>query len=660
MLEELPETLDETYERILRDINKAIRAHAHRLLQCLTVAVRPLRVAELAEILAVDFGTASHGGMSKLNTDWRWADQQHAVLSTCSSLISVVDDEDSQVVQFSHFSVKEFLTSSRLADSSADVSRFHILSSAAHTILARACLGVLLQLDEHVDEDNVEKNFPLARYAAEHWVDHVQLENVPSDIREGMGYLFDPDKPHFATWLQVHDIDTPPRLPSALYLFCASESNTTTPLYYAAFCGFHDLAEQLIMKHPQQVNANCGYYVSPLGAALAWEHLDIAQLLYEHGADVDVRGQDRRTPLISAPSHGHCEIVEWLLSHGANPNLQSDGKCFTPLHMAAWFGRVEVSRILLQHKVDQNILDKDGQTPLHTASYKGHIEVARLLLKHGVDVNAQDSKRSTALHLALEERHIDVARLLLEHGADVNNQNGDGQTSLHQASERGRIDVARWLLEHDVDVNAVDSKRSTAFHVALEKRHIDVARLLLEHGVEVNTQDSNGRTPFHIASSGGEVEIFWILLQHKTGQNTLDNNGLTPLHLALQVGHVDIARLLLEHGADVNTHDSDGRTPLHLVSQEGHIEIVRLLLKHGADVNALDNNHSTALHLVSHIILGDNKHEVACLLLEHGAGVVVQDDKGRTTFQAVSGQLVHDEITDFLSDWNHQMLRIEV
>src|SRR5580658_8380115 len=103
MLEELPETLDETYERILRDINKANRNHAHRLLQCLTAAVRPLRVAELAEILAVDFGTASREETSKLNTDWRWEDQQEAVLSTCSSLISVVDEAGSQVVQFSHF-----------------------------------------------------------------------------------------------------------------------------------------------------------------------------------------------------------------------------------------------------------------------------------------------------------------------------------------------------------------------------------------------------------------------------------------------------------------------------------------------------------------------------------------------------------------------------
>src|ERR1700691_827962 len=55
VLEELPDSLDETYEHILKSINKANHAHAFRLLQCLSVAVRPLRVEELAEVLAVDF-----------------------------------------------------------------------------------------------------------------------------------------------------------------------------------------------------------------------------------------------------------------------------------------------------------------------------------------------------------------------------------------------------------------------------------------------------------------------------------------------------------------------------------------------------------------------------------------------------------------------------
>ncbi|KAH9044102.1 hypothetical protein EDB83DRAFT_2295245, partial [Lactarius deliciosus] len=65
-LNELPETLDETYERVVMEIKKTNQAHAYRMLQCLTVAVRPLSVAELAELLAFDFDVAK-GGIPELN-----------------------------------------------------------------------------------------------------------------------------------------------------------------------------------------------------------------------------------------------------------------------------------------------------------------------------------------------------------------------------------------------------------------------------------------------------------------------------------------------------------------------------------------------------------------------------------------------------------------
>ncbi|KAH9051135.1 hypothetical protein EDB83DRAFT_2293977, partial [Lactarius deliciosus] len=107
VLKELPTSLDETYERVLKEIVTSNRRQAYRLLQCLTVASRPLRVEELAEILALDFDGAEEG-IPELRKDWRWEDQTETVLSTCSSLISVVDDGRHRVVQFSHFSVKEF------------------------------------------------------------------------------------------------------------------------------------------------------------------------------------------------------------------------------------------------------------------------------------------------------------------------------------------------------------------------------------------------------------------------------------------------------------------------------------------------------------------------------------------------------------------------
>src|SRR6266404_4802718 len=136
-LNELPQTLDETYERVLKEIGMANRDLAHRLLQCLVVAIRPLRVEELAEILALDFDGAE-GATPELNEDWQLEDRQRAVLSTCSSLITVVDDRRSRVIQFSHFSVKEFLTSDRLAKFK-DVSHFHIMPEPAHATLAQAC-----------------------------------------------------------------------------------------------------------------------------------------------------------------------------------------------------------------------------------------------------------------------------------------------------------------------------------------------------------------------------------------------------------------------------------------------------------------------------------------------------------------------------------------
>ena len=452
MLKELPETLDETYERILRDINKANRDHAHRLLQCLTVAVRPLHVAELAEVLAVDFGPAYRGGTSKLNTDWRWEDQQEAVLSTCSSLISVVDEKGSQIVQFSHFSVKEFLTSSRITGSSSDVSPFHIHFEPAHTILAKACLVVLLRLGEVVDEDNVKDKFPLAQYAAEHWVDHARFENVSSHIREEMDDLFDPDKPYFAAWLQVHDIDTTPLEGSLLYWFAPGDksSNSAIPLYYAALCGFHDLAEQLIIKYPLQVYCTGGYFVSPLGAALRGGHLKIAQVLYECGADVDVQGYGDYTSLYAASCSGHSEIVQWLLIHGANPNEQGHlvKHEWTLLHAAAMSGHVEVSRLLLQYKVDIDAHDKEGRTPLHIAVEHGHVNVARLFLEHGADVNARDNSRNTSLLRATKRGRLEVARLLIEHGANIDAEDNNGRTAFHVASESGYYDIAKLLSDH--------------------------------------------------------------------------------------------------------------------------------------------------------------------------------------------------------------------
>ena len=447
-LNELPESLDETYERILRGINKAQREDARRLLQCLTVAVRPLRVEELAELLAFDFRATGERGIPTLKEHWRWKDQEEAVLSTCSSLIAIVRNGDSRMVQFSHFSVKEYLTSPRLAQSHGDVSRFYIDLNAAHTILAQACLGTLLRLDEHTGNRGSE-GFPLVEYAARHWVEHAQFEGVSSRVQDGMDDLFDGSKPHFAAWLQVHDMEE-----RWDYFSNWIRDDVGSPLYYATFCGFYDLAERLITKYPEQVNARGGLNLAPLPAALFKRDFRVADLLTKHGAVVDVRGDCEWTPLHAASKLGSVDIMGWLLDHGANANALTNTRR-TPLHVAAYQRDLRAVQVLLEHNTGINLRDDDGDTPLqdilsriHSSPEGKELEIVQQLLDHGADPNIPDRDYSTPLHQASYRGWLEIARLLLSYGAKVDEKDGDGLTPFQVASSRGYHEVTKLLLDH--------------------------------------------------------------------------------------------------------------------------------------------------------------------------------------------------------------------
>ncbi|KAN0136165.1 hypothetical protein V8E53_006025 [Lactarius tabidus] len=281
ILSQLPVTLDETYARVLHEIGKTNEFYALRLLQCLTVAKRPLSVQELAEILALDFGT--EGGLPELRENWRSKDQQDAVLSICSSLIVVVPESDHDysrhIVQFSHFSVKEFLTSDRLATSSLDIPHLHILPEPAHTVVAKACLGILFR-SEDVDT-NLEKRSPLTYYAAEHWMDHARFKKVWTHVEDGIRRLFDPAKPHLKSWLNYSRLYN-----SRFFVGYDLSKHCGSLLYYASLCGFRDLAAHCISENPQHVTGPFGRNPTPLVAALHRGHLDIADLLYQAGADL--------------------------------------------------------------------------------------------------------------------------------------------------------------------------------------------------------------------------------------------------------------------------------------------------------------------------------------------------------------------------------------
>ena len=683
ILDQLPQSLDETYVRVLNQISPANQAHAHRMLQCLLVAVRPLRVEELAELLAFEFD-AEQEGIPKYRAAWRLDDQTHAVLSTCSSLVTIVDDKTDwyfrqrprrQVVQFSHFSVKEFLLSNRLTSS---ISRYRIRPGPAHTILTQACIGFLLHLDEDIDEESA-KGFPLADYAARYWVEHAKYKDVAARVKDGMETLFDPDKPYFAAWIGIYDLDkmkvfytpTPsespviPSPPSSLASFRTlpppslppvfrpslpqpslplgfqpmspppnSESDSQSeispltspippppspnPLYYSVLCGFYDLVKHLLIKFPQYVNATYGRYEFPLSAALSEDHLEVGRLLLEHGANVDARKTTGKTALLKVFSQPHrslVDIVTLLLKHGADVNLQ-DRNFTSALHLAENHGELEVARLLLKYKADFNSRDINGNTPLHILS----------------------GRRPGIYN---EEDIFDHARLLLNYGADVNSQDNRNQTPLHVAMRKELFTLARIFIEHGANTQAEDDYGTTPLHLLSASRihdsnALDLVWLLLGQGVEVNRLVKDKQTPLHLAMRSNWFKLALILLDHGADANAEDIHGWTPLHLlsASQIRDdeaLNLVRPLLEHGAELNKRNNDGQTPLQLAMMAVWFQFARILLDHGADVSTEDEHGRTLLHLLA----ASRAHESDALnlvwpLLERGA-VVNRRDKYKQT-----------------------------
>jgi ankyrin repeat protein len=513
ILGELPKTLDETYERILLEIDEEKRPFAHRLLQCLVISVRPLRVEELAELFAI-FPNAD--STPNFNIGWRPEDPEAFVLSACSTLIAIVKVYDKKVVQFSHFSVREYLTSARIANS-AYVSHFHILPKPAHTLLAEACLSVLLQLDDSIDETKIQ-NFPLASYAAEHWVDHARFEDVSSRIQDGVDRLFDKNKPHFAAWILLYDVDY---YKGGLYDRSPRRTRpNAVPLYYAVTYGFRDLAERLLDAHPRDVNARGGYHETPLSAALSNEYPNIALLLLERGAAPEFQGRESRTVLYIASSRGYVEVVQLLVARGANLNAECND-------MVTTFGDVK-------------------WTPLLVALNLGNMEIVRILLEHGADPNYQDNFGRSSLYIASRHSSNDLTRLLLDYAANPDSQDSCGETVLHQASFYGKKMDVILLLEYGANVDARSKAGWTPLHVATNEGHLEVVQLLLDHDADANAQGDHGRTPLHLAASRGYLRIVEVLLERVANPHVQDVFGDTPFQLASTWYRTHVVRLLSE------------------------------------------------------------------------------------------------------------------
>ncbi|PTD03484.1 hypothetical protein FCULG_00012821 [Fusarium culmorum] len=238
----LPRDLNETYYRMLEDIPSEYRRNAIRLLQFLVHAKRPLTLPEAVEVIATEINQEPRG-FDVTQRLFQTAD----ILRYCPSLVIIAEVTNYagtvEELHLARFSVKEYL----LKQAQFDL-------KCASIAIAKTCLTYLTDIKG--DDSTIRRDFPMARYAAESWMDYaVSAETSQDIIRTTADYLW-------------YDEPGPPK---------------ASRLYYAGLAGLAGAARHL-MTEGADVNAQGGQYGNALQAASRGGNHKIVQLLNRNGA----------------------------------------------------------------------------------------------------------------------------------------------------------------------------------------------------------------------------------------------------------------------------------------------------------------------------------------------------------------------------------------
>ncbi|XP_051785707.1 ankyrin-2 isoform X15 [Erpetoichthys calabaricus] len=423
-----------------------------------------------------------------------------------------------------------------------------------------------------------------------------------------------------------------------------------TALHIASLAGQAEVVK-ILVKRGADVNAQSQNGFTPLYMASQENHLDVVRYLLENGANQSTATEDGFTPLAVALQQGHNQVVAILLENDTKGKvrlpalhiaarkddtksaallLQNDHNAdvqskmmvnrttesgFTPLHIAAHYGNVNVATLLLNRGAAVDFTARNGITPLHVASKRGNTNMVRLLLDRGGQIDAKTRDGLTPLHCAARSGHDPAVELLLERGAPMLARTKNGLSPLHMAAQGDHVECVKHLLQHKAPVDDVTLDYLTALHVAAHCGHYRVTKLLLDKRANPNARALNGFTPLHIACKKNRVKVMELLVKYGASIQAITESGLTPIHVAAFMGHLNIVLLLLQNGASPDVTNIRGETALHMAARAGQVEVVRCLLRNGALVDARAREDQTPLHIASRL----GKTEIVQLLLQHMA-----------------------------------------
>jgi ankyrin repeat protein len=608
-LASLPETLDQTYDRILTAIREEDRVYATRILQWLTFSEEPLTIEEVAEVAAIDVE-----GEPIFDRDEVLTDPLEA-LDICSSLITVTGSAEKQedffgrladprILSLAHYSVQEYLVSDRIKRGPAK--QYHMREVESHEAMTKGCIGYLNQFQGPISTAQFHIS-ALAMYSAQFWISHLKKAGDETEIICRLALsVFSMDNPVYHSWLrlcdpELLDLGEAPLLEREL-------DDMATPLYYAAMLGLSKIT-QLLLDQGADVNAQGGGFGNALTAASFGGHTAVAELLINAGADVDNICQYWGSPLYSASRRGHEAIVKLLIDAGADVNAPTpDCDHGNALQAAIGEENEAAAKLLLEEGADCG-LNERLEGPIHYAvdSFRCTPSLVSILQQHGASLDAIDVNNMTPLHYCVKFGHKMIAKQLLDAGVSID-------IGVRRKSWPRDCDTSSHIDQMDTMHPMPDpiTIGLTPLHFAALVGNVSMTKFLLDHGADPNALSEYGETPLHLDQRttlyGTQYEDSWTdtELRVETRSTRIGYDGyrreVDPEFSTVVSARGKILDTLLAHPhTSTATQDYQGENLLHCIKygKPESATLVQKFLSRGADPSCVNSSQKSPLHLAS-------------------------------------------------------------
>ncbi|KAF4935424.1 putative ankyrin repeat protein [Colletotrichum fructicola] len=661
-LHRLPDGLDETYNRLLRDLGRRFQSQVLSSLKWLALSRRPLHLDEFAEIFIFRPDT-----VAKIDATERLFDSE-AVLRHFSSLLTPEtkdewNDEDRErrtitYVRLAHFTVKEYLMSERIEQSIAK--EFYITKADADLHIAHCCLAY--HLYQSAERTKHDENLPLKRYAVRNWELH--SESVPRKLWTPEIVLL-AERALYMRSVSLREILFEGQLRNRWHSYWDRVYNLMQrPYCYTAALGYLELTKLLLRKGPQTSRFLIQEDLDlALREAAEEGRIEMVRFFLDKRDATNERSQSTGGALQAAAYEGHEAGIKLLLNRGADIDAHDD-RFGSALQAAAKGAKLKALRMLLDRGAD---VSKAGcPVSCLIAAYKDKDEklvmectqVLELLLNKGANINRKCTRHGSALNQAirtwLREGTRSFFDFAVQHGADLELNDGRHGSPLQAAcvnpselagqfvDESRTKKVVEVLLRLGADPNAQGGECGNALQKA--SYHLfaffGVIELLLEKGAKINQQGGRYGTALHAACAMPNADSVNTLLAAGADLHVQAGEHGSVLHAAIAEGYVldhniRIAQKLLDSGANVNAHGGKFGSALQAaVSSEGRWTdpqaVEKLLLSSGAEVNAQGGIYDTALQ--GACVRG--KMKSVALLLSRGAEVNIKGGRYETALQA--------------------------